>query len=38
MKKVEIGFSWAMIHSACFAFNKFYIINYLKYCWEFTYS
>ena len=35
MKKVEIDFSWAMIHSTCFAFNKFSIINYLKYCWEF---
>ena len=28
MKKVEIDFSWAMIHS-------FSIINYLKYCWDF---
>ena len=30
MKKVEIDFSWAMIHSTCFTFNKFSIINNLN--------
>ena len=35
IKKVEIDFSWAMIHSTCLAFNKFSIFNYLQYCWEF---
>ena len=35
IKKVEIDFSWAMMHSKCLAFNKFSILNYLQYCWEF---
>ena len=35
VKKVEIDFSWAMIHSTCLAINKFSIFNYLQYCWEF---
>ena len=35
IKKVEIDFSWAVMHSTCLAFNKFSILNYLQYCWEF---
>ena len=34
VKKVEIDFSWALIHSTCLAFNKFTILSYLQNCWE----
>ena len=36
IKKVEMDFSWAFIHSTCLAFNKYNILNYLESCWEFA--
>ena len=32
--KIEMDYSWAMIHSTCLAFNKFTVFNYLESCWE----
>ena len=36
INKVEMDYSWAMIHSTCSAFNKFTILNYLQNCWRFV--
>ena len=38
VKKVEIDFSWALIHSTCLAFNKFTILSYLQNCWEYIHN
>ena len=31
-----MDYSWAMIHSACLAFNRINIASYLDNCWEFV--
>ena len=30
--KIEMDYSWSMIHSTCLAFNKFMVYNYLESC------
>ncbi|KAI6655862.1 hypothetical protein LOD99_1596 [Oopsacas minuta] len=32
--RVEIDYSWALIHSTCIAFNKISILGYLESCWR----
>ena len=34
VKKIDIDFRSALIHSTCLAFNKFTILSYLQNCWE----
>ena len=32
--RVEIDYSWALIHRTCIAFNKMKILGYLESCWK----
>ena len=34
ISRVEMDYSWAMIHSTCIAFNKMNILGYLESCWR----
>ena len=34
MTRIEIDYSWAMIHSTCIAINKSNILGYLESCWK----
>ena len=34
INRVEIDYSWAVIHSTCIAFNKMNILGYLESCWS----